>query len=113
MRTKIAVASAVVLAVVVAGCSRPWTKAERAPLNSQPYGQGRYSNSYDQPSLYPEPYASSQSSGYSDPYGSFQQRYSDPYASSQSDQMPLSNRYDLAPPSNPYKPVSKPNQYNY
>jgi hypothetical protein len=112
MRVKIAIAVAVALAVVVAGCSRPWTKAELAPLNPQPYGQGRYSNSYDPPSRSSDPYASSQPR-YSDPYTPSQPRYSDPYASSQYGRVPSSNGYERASPSNPYGTGSKSNQYNY
>ena len=90
MRIKVAITVALALSVVGGGCSRPWqvSTADLAPLKSQPYGQTRYSNSYDPPSQYPDPYVPSRP------------RYSDPFAPSQ---------YGRASPSNPLGPVSEPN----
>jgi hypothetical protein len=56
MRIKVAITMALALFVVGGGCSRPWqaSTADLAPLNSRPYGQTRYSNSFDPPSQYPD-----------------------------------------------------------
>ena len=56
MRVKTAIAVASVLFAVGGGCSRPWqaSNADVAPLNSPPYGQTRYSNSFDPPSQNPD-----------------------------------------------------------
>jgi hypothetical protein len=90
MRIKVAITVALALSVVGGGCSRPWqlSTADLAPLKSQPYEQKRYSNLYDPPSQYPDPYVPSRP------------RYSDPYAPSQ---------YGRASSSNPLGPVSDPN----
>jgi len=55
MRVK-AITVASVLFAVGGGCSRPWqaSTADVAPLNSPPYGQTRYSNSFDPPSQNPD-----------------------------------------------------------
>ena len=125
-------AFALVLAVVVvSGCSRPWSKAELAPLSPQPYGQEPYPNSYNPSSRYSDPNASqsrysdpykysqpsysyrraSPEPSYADPYGSYRPQYSVPYARPQYGQLPPSSGYEAASPSNPLGPVSRPNQY--
>jgi hypothetical protein len=90
MRIKVAITVALALSVVGGGCSRPWqlSTADLAPLKSQPYEQKRYSNLYDPPSQYPDPYVPSRP------------RYSDRYAPSQ---------YGRASSSNQLGPVSDPN----
>lgn len=56
MHVKAAITVASVLFAVGGGCSRPWqaSSADVAPLNSLPYGQTRYSNSFDPPSQNPD-----------------------------------------------------------
>lgn len=56
MRVKTAITVASVLFAVGGGCSRPWqaSTADVAPLDSPPYGQTRYSNSFDPPSQNPD-----------------------------------------------------------
>lgn len=55
MGVKAAITVASVLFAVGGGCSRPWqaSTTDVAPLNSPPYGQTRYSKSFDPPSQNP------------------------------------------------------------
>ena len=56
MRVRAAITVASALFGVGGGCSRPWqtSTADLAPLNSPPYGQTRYLNSFDPPSQSPD-----------------------------------------------------------
>ena len=56
MRVRAAITAALALSIVGGGCSRPWqaSTADLAPLNSPPYGETRYPNSFDPPSQYPD-----------------------------------------------------------
>ena len=54
MRIQVAITLALAVCIAGGGCSRPWqaSSADLAPLNSEPFGQARYSNTSHQPSQY-------------------------------------------------------------
>ena len=56
MHVRVAITLTSALLALAGGCSRPWQAStpDSAPLNSTPYGQTRYSDSFEPPSQYPD-----------------------------------------------------------